>query len=70
MIEKSEEEKMVFWRSKTNRWNTEEEILLELNLHNCVGIGNDGYSAVMISEVRGAVQQIGKYAKNAVHSPR
>lgn len=41
---------------------------LGLNLDNCVGIGTDGCS-VMVSEVRGAVQQIKKYAKNAIHSP-
>lgn len=38
---------------------------LGLNLDNCVGIGTDGCS-VMVSEVRGAVQQIKKYAKIAL----
>lgn len=40
---------------------------LELDLNYCVGIGTDGCS-VMISAVRGAVQQIRKIAKNAIHS--
>lgn len=38
------------------------------NLDTCVGIGTDGCS-VMVSTARGAVQQIQKYAKNAIHCP-
>jgi len=43
-----------------------QELVLDLNY--CVGIGTDGCS-VMVSAVCGAVQQIRKIAKNAVHSP-
>lgn len=41
---------------------------MSLDLENCVGIGTDGCS-VMISQLRGAVQQIQKRCINAVHSP-
>lgn len=38
------------------------------NLDACVGIGTDR-CLVMVSTTRGAVQQIQKYAKNAIHCP-
>ncbi|XP_026819534.1 52 kDa repressor of the inhibitor of the protein kinase-like [Rhopalosiphum maidis] len=41
---------------------------MSLDLENCVGIGTDGCS-VMISQLRGAVQQVQKHCINAVHSP-
>lgn len=40
----------------------------DLDLKYCVGIGTDGCS-VMVSLVRGAVQKIQSYAKNAIHCP-
>ncbi|XP_022163133.1 uncharacterized protein LOC111028709 [Myzus persicae] len=39
---------------------------MSLDLENCVGIGTDGCS-VMISQLRGAVQQVQKHCINAVH---
>ncbi|CAH1153707.1 unnamed protein product [Phaedon cochleariae] len=50
--------------------NTVISVLLDMSmdLSNCVGIGTDG-CAVMTSLVRGAVQQIQKTAKYAVHTP-
>lgn len=41
---------------------------ITLDLDNCIGIGTDGCS-VMTSIMRGAVQQIQKSCKNALHSP-
>lgn len=41
---------------------------IDLDLKYCVGIGTDGCS-VMVSLVRGAVQKIQSYAKNAIHCP-
>lgn len=40
----------------------------EFDLDKCIGIGTDGCS-VMVSTARGAVQQIQKYAKYAIHCP-
>lgn len=40
---------------------------ITLDLDNCIGIGTDGCS-VMTSIMRGAVQQIQKSCKNALHS--
>jgi len=41
---------------------------MSLDLENYVGIGTDGYS-IMISLLRGAIQQVQKHCINAVHSP-
>lgn len=42
---------------------------LSLNLNDCIGITTDGCS-VMTSKVRGTIQLIQEYAKNAIYSPR